>query len=87
MVTSPPAHSPVGYLLCQDTFFIGTIKGIGKIYIQSVMDAYGSLGFAKLYLSKVPMTAVDVLDNRALPFYQQHSAEADHILTDTDNAA
>jgi hypothetical protein len=47
-----------GYLLCQDTYSIGTIKG----YMQSVVDAHCSLGFAKLYLSKVPMTAVDVLD-------------------------
>lgn len=71
-----------GYLLCQDTYFVGTIKGIGKIYMQSVIDAHCSLGFAKLYLSKVPMTAVDVLDDRVLPFYEEHSAEVEHILTD-----
>ena len=71
-----------GYLLCQDTYFIGTIKGIGKIYMQSVVDAHCSLGFAKVYLSKVPMTAVDVLDDRVLPFYEEHSAQVEHILTD-----
>jgi len=71
-----------GYLLCQDTYFIGTIKGIGKIYMQSVVDAHCSLGFAKVYLSKVPMTAVDVLNDRVLPFYEEHSAEVEHILTD-----
>lgn len=71
-----------GYLLCQDTYFVGTIKGIGKIYLQSAVDAHCSLGFAKLYLSKVPMTAVDVLDDRVLPFYEEHSAEVEHLLTD-----
>jgi transposase InsO family protein len=71
-----------GYLLCQDTYFIGTIKGIGKIYMQSVIDAHCSLGFAKVYLSKVPMTAVDVLNDRVLPFYDEHSAEVEHLLTD-----
>lgn len=71
-----------GYLLCQDADFIGTIKGIGKIYMQSVVDAHCSLGFAKVYLSKVPMTAVDVLDDRVLPFYEEHSAEVEHLLTD-----
>ena len=71
-----------GYLLCQDTYFVGTIKGIGKIYMQSVIDAHCSLGFAKLYLSKVPMTAVDVLDDRVLPFYEEHAAEVEHLLTD-----
>jgi transposase InsO family protein len=71
-----------GYLLCQDTYFVGTIKGIGKIYMQSVVDAHCSLGFAKLYLSKVPMTAVDVLNDRVLPFYEEHAAEVEHLLTD-----
>jgi len=71
-----------GYLLCQDTYFIGTIKGIGKIYPQSVVDAHCSLGFGKVYLSKVPMTAVDVLNDRVLPFYEEHSAEVEHLLTD-----
>jgi len=41
-----------------------------------------SLGFSKLYLSKVPMTAVDVLNDRVLPFYEEHSAEVEHLLTD-----
>ncbi len=50
--------------------------------MQSVVDAHCSLGFAKVYLSKVPMTAVDVLDDRVLPFYEEHSAEVEHILTD-----
>ena len=71
-----------GYLLCQDTYFVGTIKGIGKIYMQSVVDAHCSLGFAKLYLSKAPMTAVDVLNDRVVPFYEEHAAAVEHILTD-----
>lgn len=71
-----------GYLLCQDTYFVGTIKGVGRIYMQSVVDAHCSLGFAKLYLSKMPMTAVDVLNDRVLPFYEEHGVTIDHILTD-----
>jgi len=71
-----------GYLLCQDTYFVGTIKGVGRIYMQSVVDAHCSLGFAKLYLSKVPMTAVDVLNDRVLPCYEEHGVEPERILTD-----
>jgi len=84
-ILDPEQHveAPVpGYLLCQDTYFVGTIKGVGKIYMQSVVDANCSLGFAKLYLSKVPMTAVDILDDRVLPFYEEHQVQIDHILTD-----
>ncbi len=71
-----------GYLLCQDTYFVGTIKGVGRIYQQTVVDAHSSQAFAKLYLSKVPMTAVDVLHDRVLPFYQEHGIEIERALTD-----
>jgi hypothetical protein len=57
-------------------------RGQFQIYQQTVIDAHASLAFAKLYLSKVPMTAVDVLNDRVLPFYEEHSVEIEHLLTD-----
>ncbi len=81
----PEAHveSPrPGYLLCQDTYYVGTIKGVGRIYLQSVVDAFCSLAFAKLYLSKLPMTAVDLLNDRVLPFYDERGVRIEHLLTD-----
>jgi len=71
-----------GYLLSQDTFMIGTIKGVGRIYLQAVVDTYGSYAFGKLYTSKLPETAVDVLYDRVLPFYETHGLKVEHILTD-----
>lgn len=71
-----------GQLLCQDTFYVGRLKGVGRIYLQAVIDTYGSFGFAKLYTSKRPETAVDVLYDRVLPFYQQHKLPVEAILTD-----
>jgi transposase InsO family protein len=71
-----------GFLLGQDTYFVGTIKGVGKIYQQTVVDANCSHAFAKLYLSKLPMTAVDVLNDRVLPFYEEHGIDVENILTD-----
>jgi len=71
-----------GYLLSQDTFMVGTLKGIGRIYLQAVVDTYGSFAFGKLYTSKVPETAVDVLYDRVLPFYEAQGLEVEHILTD-----
>jgi len=71
-----------GYLLSQDTFMVGTIKGIGRIYLQAVIDTYGSYAFGKLYTSKLPETAVDVLYDRVLPFYKDHGLIVEHILTD-----
>jgi len=81
----PEAHvesAAPGYLLCQDTYYVGTIKGVGRIYMQSVVDAFCSVAFGKLYLSKLPMTAVDVLNDRVLPFYEARRVAVQHILTD-----
>jgi transposase InsO family protein len=71
-----------GYLLCQDTYFVGTIKGVGKIYMQTVIDAHCSHAFAKLYLSKAPITAADILNDRVVPFYNEHDVAIEHLLTD-----
>jgi hypothetical protein len=38
------AH-PGGYLSSQDTFYVGTMKGVGRIYQQT----YSKVAFAKLY--------------------------------------
>jgi len=71
-----------GYLLCQDTFMVGTLKGVGRVYLQAVVDTFGSFAFGKLYTSKVPETAVDVLYDRVLPFYGAQELAIEHILTD-----
>jgi len=71
-----------GYLLCQDTFEVGCIKGVGKIYMQAVVDTYGSFGFAKLYTSKMPTTAADILIDRVIPFYRAFDIPIRRMLTD-----
>jgi transposase InsO family protein len=71
-----------GYLLSQDTFFVGYFKGIGRVYMQAVIDTFCSLGFAKLYTSKQAITAADILNDRVIPFYQDQDLPIEHILTD-----
>jgi len=71
-----------GYLLCQDTFEVGWLKGIGKIYMQAVIDTYGSFGFAKLYTTKLPITCADILVDRVIPFYKALNIPIKRILTD-----
>lgn len=75
------SHHP-GYLLCQDTFEVGYMKGVGKIYLQAVIDSYNSLGFAKLYTSKQAITAADMLNDRVFPFYDAMGIPVLRILTD-----
>ena len=55
-----------GYCLAQDTFHVGTLKGVGRVYQQTVIDAYSKLGFAKLYTRKTPLTAADILNDRVI---------------------
>ena len=71
-----------GELLNQDTFFWGTLKGVGKVYVQVVVDVFCSLAFAKVYTSKMPVTACDLLYERVLPFYEALGVEVGAILTD-----
>ena len=46
-----------GYCGAQDTFYVGTLKGVGRVYQQTVIDTYAKVAFAKLYDRKTPITA------------------------------
>ena len=71
-----------GYLGAQDTFYVGTLKGVGRIYQQTFIDTYAKVGFAKLYTTKTAITAADMLNDRVLPFYEEHQLPLLRILTD-----
>src|SRR5215813_149036 len=71
-----------GELLNQDTFFWGTLKGVGKVYVQVVVDVFCSLAFAKVYTSKMPVTACDLLYERVLAFYEALGVPVGAVLTD-----
>src|SRR5215218_10238645 len=60
-----------GYCGAQDTFYVGTMKGVGRIYQQTFIDTYAKIAFAKLYDRKTPLTAADLLNDRVVPFYDQ----------------
>ncbi len=71
-----------GYCLAQDTFYVGTLKGVGRVYQQTVIDTYSKVGFAKLYTRKTPLTAADILNDRVIPFFDDQGIRIDRILTD-----
>ncbi|MGA0560799.1 IS481 family transposase [Larkinella sp. VNQ87] len=74
--------STPGELLSQDIYLVGSIKGVGKVYLHSVVDTFGSYGFGFLHTSKQPEAAVAVLHNDVLPFYAQKKLSVKTILTD-----
>jgi len=71
-----------GYLFCQDTFYVGTIKGLGRIYQQTGIDAYSNFGFAKVYTDKMVISSIDFLATKVLPVYRQFHIPLDRVLTD-----
>lgn len=71
-----------GYLGSQDTFYVGTLKGVGRIYQQTYVDTYSKVAFAKLYTTKTPITSADLLNDKVLPFFEQHNLPILRILTD-----
>ena len=71
-----------GYCGAQDTFYVGTLKGVGRIYQQTFIDTYAKVAFAKLYDRKTPLTAADLLNDRVVPFYDAQEVKLTRVLTD-----
>lgn len=71
-----------GFLLGQDTYYVGYIKGVGKIYQQTGIDTYSNIGFAKTYLDKTSIVASDFLNSKVLPFFDEHGITVLRTLTD-----
>jgi len=71
-----------GYLGSQDTFYVGTFKGVGRVYQQTFVDTYSKVAFAKLYTTKTPITAADLLNDKVLPFFAEEELPMLRILTD-----
>jgi transposase InsO family protein len=71
-----------GYLGSQDTYYVGTIKGVGRIYQQTFIDTYAKVAFAKLYDRKNALVAADMLNDRVIPFYDSHEIPLLRVLTD-----
>lgn len=71
-----------GYLGSQDTFYVGTLKGVGRIYQQTFIDTYSRVAFAKLYDRKNALVAADMLNDQVLPFFEEQDVRLLRVLTD-----
>lgn len=71
-----------GYLGAQDTFYVGNLKGVGRIYQQTFIDTYSKVAFAKLYDRKNALVAADMLNDQVVPFFDEHEIPLLRILTD-----
>lgn len=71
-----------GFLVSQDTCYIGTIKGVGRIYQQTGIDTYSNVGFAKVYAEKTALVAADFMNDKVLPFFDEQGMAVLRVLTD-----
>lgn len=71
-----------GELVAMDTFLVGTLKGVGRVYLQTVIDSYSRYAWGMLHTSKIPLTAVQTLNNITLPFFEKHNCKVETVLTD-----
>src|SRR5712675_3283403 len=71
-----------GYCGAQDTFYVGNLKGVGRVYQQTFIDTYAKVACAKLYDRKTPITAADLLNDRVIPFFDGHEVRLLRMLTD-----
>jgi Winged helix-turn helix/Integrase core domain len=72
-----------GYCGVQDTLYVGTFKGLGRIYQQTFIDAYSKVAFAKVYGDRTAAAAADLLHDRVLPFFDEHNVALSRVLTDS----
>lgn len=71
-----------GYLLGQDTYYVGHIKGVGRIYQQTVIDTYSRVAFAKLYDRKNALVSADILNDQVIPWFEEEEVRILRVLTD-----
>jgi transposase InsO family protein/transposase-like protein len=71
-----------GALVAVDTFFVGVLKGVGKVYLQTAIDCHSRYAWARLYTNKLPLTAVQLMNNDVLPTFEAHSTRIETVLSD-----
>lgn len=71
-----------GYLGSQDTYYVGNLKGVGKVYQQTFVDTYSKVAICKLYDRKNALIAADLLNDRVIPFFEEQNVKLLRMLTD-----
>jgi transposase InsO family protein len=82
MITGEIETEHPGYLIAQDTYYVGTIKGVGRIYQQTVIDTYSKVAFAKVYNQRNAIVAADILNDKVIPWFEEEGLRVLRVLTD-----
>jgi transposase InsO family protein len=71
-----------GDLVGFDTFFVGTFKGIGRVYLYTAVDTFGSYAFGMLATARTALCAAQLLYGQVIPFYEAHKLKFEAALSD-----
>lgn len=71
-----------GHIVALDTFYVGHIKSIGRIYQITGIDICSRFGWAKLYISKEQDSSIDFVEDALIPKFFHNGVELESILTD-----
>jgi transposase InsO family protein len=71
-----------GELVCLDTFYIGQLKGVGKVWQITACDAACSYGVAWLLPAHTAEAAAHFLRRVVLPLYRRAGWRLRRVLTD-----
>lgn len=77
--------SQPGELVCLDTFYIGKLKGVGKVWQYTACDAACSYGVAQVSLEFSAGATARFLTSRVLPDYDEAGWQIQRVLTDHGN--
>jgi len=68
-----------GHIVGMDVFYVGTLKGVGRIFQITAIDTYSSYAWAKLYTDKSALSACDFLMH---VYYNRQDIPIQSVLTD-----
>lgn len=71
-----------GHIVALDTFYVGNLKGVGRIYLITGIDICSRFGWAKLYVNKTAASAMDFVEQCLLPKFFVNNVDVESVLTD-----
>ena len=74
-----------GELVCLDTFYIGKLKGVGKVWQLTACDAASSFAVAEITLDFTARATSQFLTKRVVPAFRKAGWPVQRVLTDQGN--
>lgn len=71
-----------GHIVGIDTFFVGRLKGVGRIYQMTGIDLCSRFGWAKLYTATGQDSSIDLVEKVLIPKFYSNGVPLESVLSD-----